>query len=476
MSQIKNLDSNLADCIKTLKAALPPAAYCEDSALIAPHLREWRDKFFGQTPLLLLPANTDDVSQIVKICATYNIALMPQGGNTGLVGGNTPQGEILISLKRMRAIRRACPDDNVLIAEAGVTLLEAQQTAEKIGRKFPLSLASEGSCTIGGNLSTNAGGVHVIKYGTAKDLCLGVEAVLPNGDIHRGLSALKKDNTGYDLSRLFLGAEGTLGIITAASLKLFPKPNATQRAMAGLNTVKDALALLNMAQNPALTLFEIIPRIGLDLVTTYIPEMRDPFATPYDWYVLIDWEFYGKDTGEQTVQNVLIQATEAGLIEDAILAQSESQAANLLALRENLSAAQKFNGGSIKHDISVPVACLPEFFERANKASQKCVPGCRPVGFGHLGDGNIHYNVAQPEDMDKEAFMAHWDQLTSLINDIVCELGGSISAEHGIGILKKDELARRADPVKLGLMRNIKQILDPKNIMNPRVMFDIDPK
>ncbi len=476
-----SLDKNLANCINALKSALPAKSYSEDADVIAPYLREWRDKYFGQTPLLLLPASTDEVSQMVKICAQHKISLMPQGGNTGLVGGNTPQGEILINLKRMNAVRAASADDNVLIAEAGLTLIEAQQAAGKIGRKFPLSLASEGSCTIGGNLSTNAGGVHVIKYGTAKELCLGVEAVLPNGDIHHGLSSLKKDNTGYDLSRLFLGAEGTLGIITAASLKLFPKPSSVQRAMAGLNSVTHALALLNLAQNPALTMFEIIPRIGLDLVTTHIPNMRNPFPQNHDWYVLIDWEFYGQEKdssdqggqGEQTAQNLLMQAAEAGLIEDAVLAQNESQAANLLALREHMSAAQKFNGGSIKHDVSVPVARLPEFFDLADKASQDCIAGCRPVGFGHLGDGNIHYNVAQPEHMDTEAFLARWDDLTEAIHDVVCDLGGSISAEHGIGIMKKEDLARRADPVKIALMRSLKQTLDPQNIMNPRVMIDI---
>lgn len=461
----------LKACIAALKNALPAKSWSQDPDMLSPYLTEWRDKYFGQTPILLLPESTQQVAMAVKICAQHKVAIMPQGGNTGLVGANTPQGEVLINLTRMSAVRAVSSDDNILIAEAGVTLQAAQEAAHAAGRKFPLSLASEGSCTIGGNLSTNAGGVHVIKYGTSKDLVTGVEAVLPNGEIFNGLTALKKDNTGYDLSKLFLGAEGTLGIITAASLKLFPKPATTQRAMAGVASVDKALALLGQLNSPALAMFEIIPQIGLDLVTTHIPDMRHPFEGQHAWYVLIDWEFFGSEDGLSFAQDALAAAAHTELIEDAVIAQSESQAANLLALREHMSAAQKFNGGSIKHDISVPVARVPEFFTRADRAVQAAIPGSRPVGFGHLGDGNIHYNIAQPIDMEKQTFLDQWDALTKVVHDVVCDLGGSISAEHGIGIMKKDDLATRADPVKLSTMRAVKAALDPDRIMNPRVMI-----
>lgn len=463
---------SLERCIDELKSALGVKGWSQDSDVLAPHLSEWRDKYYGQSPILLMPRTTEQVSAAVKICARHGVAIMPQGGNTGLVGGNTPQGEVLLSTKRLNQIRAISAPDSMMIAEAGVTLLSVQEAATKAGRKFPLSLASEGSCTIGGNLSTNAGGVHVIKYGTAKDQVMGVEAVLPDGSIYHGLTALKKDNTGYDLSRLFLGAEGTLGIITAAALKLAPKPSASQRAMAGVKSVADALAVLEICQSPALTMFEIIPRIGLKLVVDYIPDQRDPFSETHAWYLLIDWEFYGdEDEGRAVAEQCLERAFEAGLITDAVLAETQSQAAQLLALREHMSAAQKFNGGSIKMDISVPVSALPEFFTRADAACEALIPACRPVGFGHLGDGNIHYNVAQPEDMDKDAYLLRWDDLTAVVHDIVDDLGGSISAEHGIGLMKKDDLAARADPVKLALMRKIKDTLDPQRIMNPRVMI-----
>ncbi len=460
------------NAVKTaLLHVLGPNGITEDQSVIAPWLIEWRDRYFGQTPLMIMPASTAETAAAVKICAEAGMAIMPQGGNTGLVGGNTPQGEILLSTRRLNAVRSVSPADNILIADAGVTLLDVQQAASAAGRKFPLSLASEGSCTIGGNLSTNAGGVHVIKYGTAKDLVTGVEAVLPNGEIYNGLSHLKKDNTGYDLSRLFLGAEGTLGIITAASLKLFPKPSALVRVMVGLSDLQGAMGLLERAQGAALTMFEIIPRLGLSAVTANIPGLSDPFSGVHQWYGVLDFEYFTPGAHQSEIEGLFSAALDAGYIQDAVIAQNEGQAANLLALRENMSAAQKFLGASIKHDVSVPVARVPEFMIRADAAVTTLLPECRPCGFGHLGDGNIHYNISASPGEDSEAFLKHRGAMEKIVHDIVTELDGSISAEHGIGISKKDDLAMRADPVKIAMLRAVKSAIDPKRIMNPRIMI-----
>ncbi len=455
-----------------LKSALPANSWTDDQDLIAPWLKEWRDKYFGQTPLMVMPGSTEETAKVVKICREHELKIMPQGGNTGLVGGNTPQGEILLSTRRINKIRNTNPVTNAMIVEAGATLLSVQEAAKKADRKFPLSLASEGSCTIGGNLSTNAGGVHVLKYGTAKDLVFGVEAVLPNGEIYNGLTDLRKDNTGYDLSRLFLGAEGTLGIITAASLKLFPRPGHVQRAIAGVKSADDAVKLLDYCRTGnALSMFEVIPRIGLELVTRHIPDQRDPFEQVHEWYAIIDWETDDSALGQSVAEQCLMSAAKARVVDDAVIAQTEIQAANLLALREHMSAAQKHNGASIKQDITVPIDKIPEFLRQADKAVMKIVANCRPVAFGHFGDGNIHYNIAQPEDADRKEFLTYWNDISCVVFDIVDSLGGSISAEHGIGIMKKGELAQRTEPAKMMMLRTIKQSLDPDNIMNPRVMI-----
>jgi len=458
--------------LELLKNALPKKSWTTDPDIIAPHLTEWRDKYFGTTPLMLMPGSTDEVSKAVKICAAKDIKIVPQGGNTGLVGGQTPQGEVLISMKRMIKIRDINPLTNALVAEAGATLDAVHKAAESADRTYPMLIASQGSCTVGGTLSTNAGGNHVLKYGTTKDLVFGVEAVLPDGSIYDGLTSLRKDNTGYDVGRLFLGAEGTLGIITAASLKLFPRPGHVQRVMAGTDSPASAMKFLERCRiGSALAMFEVIPQIGLDLVTKYIPDQRHPFTGHYPWYVLLDWEVDSEDTGQTIAEQVLSAAFDAGTIQDAVVAQSETQAASLLSLREHMSAAQKFNGGSVKLDITVPLDKIPAFFKIADPAVQKVVPGCRPVGFGHFGDGNIHYNIAQPKGADKEKFLSQWDELSNCVFDIVDSLGGSISAEHGIGIMKRDDLAKRSDPVKIDMLRATKKAMDPKNIMNPRVMI-----
>jgi len=409
---------------------------------------------------------------MVNLCCEAGLKIVPQGGNTGLVGGQTPQGEVLLSTRKLNQIRDVNPRTNALIVEAGVTLQAVQEAADKATRKFPLSLASEGTCTVGGVLSTNAGGVHVLKYGTTKDLVFGVEAVLANGSIFNGLTSLRKDNTGYDLSRLFLGAEGTLGIITAASLKLFPKPGYIQRAMVGVESPEAALRLLETCRSGStLAMFEVMPRIGLELVLNHIDNQRDPFTDAHPWYCVIDWEVETREQGEQIAEVRLTEAFENGIAQDAVIAQSDTQAAALLNLRENMSAAQKFIGGSIKQDITIPLDRIPEFFEVADRTVQSVVPGCRPVGFGHFGDGNIHYNIAQPEGADRDNFLSYWQDISEAVFDIVDRLGGSISAEHGIGIMKRDELAERADPTKLALMRQIKSALDPDNMMNPRVLI-----
>jgi len=458
--------------LAVLKSNLPKDIWTQDQDIIAPWLSEWRDKFFGKTPLMLMPRTTEEVAAAVKICATHKIPILPQGGNTGLVGGSTPQGEVLLSLRKMNKLRDVSAPDQLLIAEAGMTLQSVQEAAREAGLKFPLSLAAQGSCTIGGNLSTNAGGVHVIKYGSAKALCLGVEAVLADGSIYSDLSRLRKDNTGYDLSRLFLGAEGTLGIITAASLRLVPAPAGIMLALVALGGPDDALSLLARAQNTALAMFEVMPRSALDLVIKYIPDHRDPFDTPHPYYALIDWEL-GRDDDESRApfMTVLEEAVAEGLARDIVIAQSDTQAARLLSLRENMSAAQKHDGGSIKHDVSVAVSDVPKFLARADSLLADMIPNCRPVGFGHMGDGNIHYNVARPVNMDSQRFLSNWDRVQMAVHDLVTEMGGSISAEHGIGIMKKDDLARRADPVKLSMMGTLKTALDPDNIMNPRVMI-----
>jgi FAD/FMN-containing dehydrogenase len=457
--------------IDALKEALPTGAWTQDPDLIDPHLREWRDKYFGKTPILVTPRTTEEVATAVKICAAHKLPIMPQGGNTGLVGGNTPQNEVLISLKKMTAIRDLNTTANAMTVEAGATLQSVLDAADEANRKFPLTLSSQGSCTVGGVLSTNAGGNHVLKYGTTKELVFGVEAVLADGSIFNGLTSLRKDNTGYDLSRLFLGAEGTLGIITAATLKLFPKPGYVQRALIGVESAAMAVSLLEAFRaGGKLAMFEVMPEIGYRAVVDNFDGIRDPFANSHPWYLLCDWEVETEEEGQSIAENVIGKAFENNQVRDAVIALNETQAADILSIREHMSAGQKFLGGSVKHDITVPIDQIATFFVRADAAMQNVVPGCRPVGFGHFGDGNIHYNIAQPEGSDKEAFLKNWDALSQPIFDIVDALGGSISAEHGIGIMKREDLAERASPVKMKLLRAIKTALDPDRIMNPRVM------
>ena len=441
-----------------------------DAADIAPYTTEERDLFHGHSPLVLRPGSTAEVSAICKLASEHRIALVPQGGNTGLVGGQTPHnGEVVISLKRMDRIREVDTASNTMTCEAGVILQIAQQRAAEVDRLFPLSLGAEGSCTIGGNLSTNAGGTTALAYGVAREMALGLEVVLADGRVLNLLSKLKKDNTGYDLRNLFIGAEGTLGIITAATVKMFPKPRAIETAYVGLKSPAEALKLLSLSQNEAagtLTSFELLSEVAVDFSIRHAIDVRDPLESKHRWYVLIELSS-PRDDARATLEAILAKAMEDGIVDDAVIAANLSQRQAFWKLRDEMSAAQKPEGGSIKHDISVPVAAVPAFIEEANAAVVKLIPGSRPVPFGHLGDGNIHYNVSQPVGGKSEDFLARWHEVNAVVFAIVLRMGGSISAEHGIGVLKRDELPDVKDKVAIELMRGIKAMLDPHGIMNP---------
>jgi D-lactate dehydrogenase (cytochrome) len=437
---------------------------------IAPYVTEERNLFHGHSPLVLRPGSTAEVSGICKIATEHRIALVPQGGNTGLVGGQTPHhGEVVLSMRRMDRIREVDTASNTMTCEAGVILQNAQQRAADADRLFPLSLGAEGSCTIGGNLSTNAGGTAALAYGVAREMALGLEVVLADGRILYGLSKLKKDNTGYDLRNLFIGAEGTLGIITAATLKLFPRPRAVETAFVGLKSPEDALKLLEISRDEAagsLTSFELLADIAVDFSVRHGIDVRHPLAGQHPWYVLMELSS-SRDDARATLEAILARGMEDGIVDDAVIAANLSQRGGFWKLRDEMSAAQKPEGGSIKHDVSVPVAAVPEFIAEANAAVVKLIPGARPVPFGHLGDGNIHYNVSQPVGGNTAGFMARWHEVNAVVFAIVLRMGGSISAEHGIGVLKRDELPEVKDKVAIELMRGIKAMLDPLGIMNP---------
>jgi FAD/FMN-containing dehydrogenase len=434
------------------------------------YLVEERGLYHGHTPLVLRPGSVAEVAAILRLANETKTPIVPQGGNTGLVGGQVPHGgEVLLSLRRLNRIREVDATSNAMTCEAGVVLAKAQAAAADVDRLFPLSLGAEGSCTIGGNLSTNAGGTSALAYGVARDLVLGLEVVLADGQIWHGLNKLKKDNTGYDLKHLFMGAEGTLGVITAAVLKLFPRPRAVETAFIGLPSPRAAIALLNLVQERtggAATSFELIKSLGLELALRHGRGVRDPLPSKHPWYVLL--QLSSQSAGLRAVmEDVLAAAAERGLIEDATIAESLDQAKAFWHIREILPEVQKPEGGSVKHDVSVPIALVPEFLEQADAAIEKLIPGVRPVPFGHVGDGNIHYNVSQPVGADKEAFLVRWYEVNAVVDDVVAKLGGSISAEHGIGVMKRDLLPGVKDPVALNLMRTLKRTLDPNNILNP---------
>jgi FAD/FMN-containing dehydrogenase len=445
-----------------------------DPAEMAPYLVEWRDRFFGNAALVLRPGSTNEVCAILKLANETRTPVVPQGGNTGLVGGQIPfeRGEeVVVSLSRLNHVRDIDVDDGTMTVEAGVVLANAQGVAESAGRLFPLSLASEGSCQIGGVLATNAGGMSVLTYGSARDLTLGLEVVLADGSVWNGLRRLRKDNSGYDLKDLIIGSEGTLGIITAAVLRLFPKPAGIATAFAAAASVEDAVAFFSRVftrAGPSLFAFELMSRLGLEFVLRHGPGTRNPLCYEHDWYVLFETTSLA-DAAEAVRQTeaLLAEGLEAGEITDAAMAGSLAQRQELWRLRELMSEVQKQEGGSIKHDIAVPVARISEFIARANHLVELMLPGARPVPFGHLGDGNIHYNVSQPPSMDREVFLANWEALNAAVHEIVLDLGGSISAEHGIGRLKRDLLVHAKHPLELDMMRRIKQALDPNGILNP---------
>ncbi len=440
---------------------------------VAAYLAEPRDLFHGKAHAVVRPGSTQETADVLRACSEAGVAVVPQGGNTGLVGGQIPgQGnreEIVLSLKRMDRVREVDAASMTMTVEAGLSLLRVQEEAEKVGALFPLSLASEGSCTIGGNLATNAGGTAVLAYGNARDLVVGLEVVLADGRVLSNLSKLKKDNTGYDLKHLFMGSEGTLGIITAAVVKLFPRPRSVQTAFIGLRSPQAALELLNLAQAMAgsdVKTFELLSRFGLEIVVNNADGARDPLGDRHEWYVLLELGSSVEDDGE-AMMRLLEAGMEKGLVDDAAVAASLDQRKAFWRLRELLSEMQKHEGGSIKHDVSVPVAKIPQFLEEATAALADFMPGARPVPFGHLGDGNIHYNVSQPVGMDKQAYLDRWYEMNEVVHGVVTRLQGSISAEHGVGTLKRDLLPGVKDPVAMEVMRAIKKTLDPRDILNP---------
>jgi D-lactate dehydrogenase (cytochrome) len=445
-----------------------------DAVDIAAYATDWRKRYEGAPLAVVRPGTTAEVAAVVKACAETRTAIVPQGGNTGLCGGATPDAsgkQVIVSLGRMNRIRGIDPLNNTMTVEAGCVLASLQQAADEADRLFPLSLAAEGSCAIGGNLSTNAGGVQVLRYGNTRELVLGLEVVLPSGEVWDGLRGLRKDNTGYDLKHLFVGAEGTLGIITAVVLKLFPKPRSQATAVAALATPRAALKLLEHVQahcGDRLTGFELMSAICLELVRKHFPRVAMPFAASYPQYALIELSDTqgGMAVGEM-LEATLADAIESGLALDAVVAASVEQAKNLWALRENVSEAQAAEGQNIKHDISIPISRIGDFIEVTDAKLAAAFPGVRMVTFGHLGDGNLHYNVTHPEGGDQAAFVARTEEVNRVVHDSVAEFGGSISAEHGIGQYKRDELLRYKSPVEMELMRAVKRAVDPLGIMNP---------
>jgi D-lactate dehydrogenase (cytochrome) len=442
-----------------------------NSTDMEPYLKESRGIFIGSSPAIIRPKSTNEVAAVVKICNQHKVAIVPQGGNTGLCGGGIASGEIIINLERLNKVRDIDPYNYTMTVDAGCILAELQKTAEENNRYFPLSLGAEGSCQIGGNLATNAGGTSVLRYGNTRELTLGLEVVLPNGKIWDGLKALRKDNTGYNLKQIFIGSEGTLGIITGAVMKLFPLPLERQTsfvALKNLETVIELLSKARFASADTISTFELIPRIGLDLSLKHIPGTIDPMIDKHEYYALIEFESGSMNSGLKLImEHFLSEAIEEELLVDAVICQSVSQREQMWFIREGMVLAQSLEGASIKNDISVPISKVPEFIHRANTLLSNNYPGIRPVAFGHIGDGNIHYNLQQPIGTDNEKFLSSWHDITEMVIKIVNDLKGSFSAEHGIGMFKVSELLEYKSSVEIELMRNIKKSFDPIGIMNP---------
>lgn len=437
---------------------------------LAPYCTDWRGRYSGSALCVVLPGSTEQVAAVVLACVAAGVAIVPQGGNTGLCGGATPVGgEVVVSLRRMNRIRALDADNNSITVEAGCTLQAVQEAAAAAERLFPLSLAAEGSATLGGNLSTNAGGVQVLRYGNTRELALGLEVVLADGRIWNGLRVLRKDNTGYDLKHLFIGAEGTLGLITAATLKLFPRPRVHATAWVAVPDPTAALRLLGRLRDAVgddVTAFEIVGRTALELVLRHIPDARDPLTGKPQWQVLLELSG-ARDDLAAILEQALQDAAELGLVNDAALATSVAQTAALWSLRENISEAQRIEGVSIKHDIAVPVSRVAEFIARADAALQAAFPAVRIVCFGHMGDGNLHYNQSRTDAQSNGEFVAQTAAVNRIVHDLVHELGGSISAEHGLGQLKRGEVLRYKSDTEMDMMRAVKRALDPRGVMNP---------
>ena len=463
-------DSFLAQC----RELIGDAHVLTDDADVAPYLSDWRGRYTGRARAVLRPADASQVAALVRLCAAEQVPVVPQGGRTGLVIGSVPDDSgraVVLSLRRLNRIRAVDPVNRTMTVDAGCILHDIQQAASSQGMLFPLSLAAEGSCTIGGNLATNAGGTGVLRYGNTRELCLGLEVVTARGELWDGLRGLRKDNTGYDLRDLYIGAEGTLGVITGAVLKLFPQPKAGITALVALRSCRDALGLLQLAQDtagPTLTGYELMSELCLRLVGKHFPDLPQPFPTPHPQYALLELSSHESEQHavgllERTIESAL----EAGLAQDAVVATSIAQSRALWAIREHIPLAQAADGKNIKHDISVPISRIADFVERTDALLAQAWPGVQVVCFGHLGDGNLHYNIAPPAGTPHEAFLAYQGDINRIVHDSVAAFGGSISAEHGIGALKRDELPRYKAQVELDLMRAIKAALDPLGIMNP---------
>ncbi len=458
------------------KEILGPKGWSEEADKLTAAATGWRGSWDGETPFLAMPASTEDAAALVSLCATHGVPMTPQGGNTGLVNGGTPHGEITVSLRRMTAIRDLDPLNNSLTVEAGAPLVSVQEAAENADRLFPLSLGSEGQATIGGLISTNAGGVAVLRYGMMRDLLLGLEVILPSGEIWGGLSGLRKDNTGYDLKHLFAGAEGTLGLITAATVKLFPQV-AKATAWITSETADDVIRLLAMMREHAgdtVTSFEIIPSTAVNMVITEIDQARDPLPATAPWRVLAEISMADEDRARETLETALTAAIDDGIATDVLIAESLSHAADFWRLRESIPLCKRAYRTAINHDISVPVSAIPVFLKEAETAIYALVPSAEIIAFGHVGDGNLHYSVCAPAGADISVLSGMAGEITPLIHDLVMKNGGSISAEHGVGLLKRDELIRRRPKAATHAMRAIKQALDPLGIMNPGRVISFD--
>lgn len=469
------MEATLQDGLRERLAGIVGAnGLLTEPADMAPYLVDERERYRGAAPAVVRPATVGEVAQIVALCAAEKIPIVPQGGNTGLCGAATPDGSgraLVLSLTRLNRVREVDPLNYTITVEAGVILADVQKAAAGVDRLFPLSLGGEGTARIGGNLSTNAGGTGVLRYGNARDLALGLEVVLPDGRVWDGLSALRKDNTGYDLKHLFIGAEGTLGIITAAVLKLFPRPRALETALVAIDDPAAAVELLARARaatGDRVTAFELILRLPFELVLAEIAGTRDPFDESHPCYVLFELSSGAvRDDVRGLMEAVLAEAMEDNLVRDAVIAESGAQAADFWKIRETLPEAQKLDGASVKHDISVPVSRIPAFMAEAAAEAEAAVDGVRVCAFGHVGDGNLHYNMSQPVGADPAAFLEREGEINAIVHDAAARHGGSISAEHGIGQLKRDALIDYKPGVAIDLMRRIKQALDPDNLMNP---------